>query len=88
VLRLAGLDDLIHDGLCHVDGDREPDALVAAAFAGENRGIDADQLAAGIDEGAARVARIDGASVWMKSSKRSMPSPARPVALTMPMVTV
>src|SRR3954469_13034621 len=44
---------------CQVARHREADALVPAALA-VNRGIDPDQLAASVDERAARVARVDG----------------------------
>src|SRR5689334_5090378 len=43
----------------HVGGHRETDADVAAAAGAENRGIDADQFAAQVDERAARVAGVD-----------------------------
>ena len=43
----------------HVDGDGEADPLVAAGVAGDGR-VDADDLAAEVDQRAAAVAGIDG----------------------------
>src|SRR5580658_9702207 len=57
-LHRAELDQLVHDAVRHVHRDGEADADVAAA-ARQNRGVDADQLAAQIDQRAAGVARID-----------------------------
>ena len=54
----AGLDDLLHHALGEAHGDREADALVAAG-AREDERVDADQVAVGVDERAAGVARID-----------------------------
>ena len=49
---------VVHDLARQIAGDGEPDALIAAALR-EDRGVDADQLAVGVDQRAARVARID-----------------------------
>ena len=44
-----------------------------------DRGIDADEVAARVDQRAARIARVvSSASVWMKFSKVVMPSCVRP----------
>ena len=53
VLHFAVGDDLIHVAAGHVDGDCEPDALIAARIGGENRGVDADQMAFVVNERAA-----------------------------------
>ena len=53
------LDQLGHDLTREVDRDREADALIAAGLA-VDLAVDADQLAARVDERAAGVARIDG----------------------------
>src|SRR5262249_23994308 len=50
---------LRHDLLRQVDGDGESDADVAAATA-EDRRVDADDLALGVEQGTAGVAGIDG----------------------------
>ena len=53
------LDQALHDGLGHVDGDGEADAHVAAGAAGDG-GVDADDLAVRVDQRAAAVAGVDG----------------------------
>ena len=55
---LAVFRELVDDVPHEVARHREPDALIAAALR-EDRGVDADQLAACADQRAARVARID-----------------------------
>jgi hypothetical protein len=82
---VAVLLELGHEPLRLVDRDREPDADVAAALA-EDRGVDADDLTVLVEQRTAGVARVDGASVWMKSSYG--PPMLRPFALTIPAVTV
>ncbi len=52
------LDQALHDRARHVRRNRETDAHIAAA-ARENSGIDADELAARVDQRTARVAGID-----------------------------
>ena len=54
----AETDQLIHDAARHVHRNRKADADVAAATR-ENHVVDADELAAQVDERAAGVARID-----------------------------
>ena len=54
------LEDFAHDIFRHVDRDGEADALVAARPARKNGRVDANQLAAGVEQRSARVARIDG----------------------------
>ena len=56
---LALLDQLPGDDHDHVDRNREADPFVPARTAGDGR-IDADDLAAHVDQRAAAVARIDG----------------------------
>ena len=56
---LAELDQLLHHVLDHVRGNGEANAHVAAGLR-QDRGVDADQLAAQVDQRAARVARVDG----------------------------
>src|SRR5581483_2180309 len=53
------LDQLLHDILCHVHRDGEADALKTTGT-GEDCCIDTDQLATRVDQGATRVARVDG----------------------------
>src|SRR5690606_3071489 len=56
----AVLDELLRHAANEIDGDREADALgraFAAAFG--DGGVDADELAARVHEGAAGVARVD-----------------------------
>src|SRR6185503_863099 len=53
-----GLDDLFHHGLGHRGWYREPYADRAAGLR-EDRGIDADQVAARVDQRAARIALVD-----------------------------
>ena len=66
----------------------EADALIAAALA-EDAGVDADQLAARVDQRAAGVARVDrGVGLDEVFVGREPPFRLRPVALTMPAVTV
>src|SRR5579883_1381623 len=62
---MAGLDQLIHDRLGEVGGNRKAQADVAAFSAkrtssGQNQRIHADHLAVGINKSSARVAGIDG----------------------------
>src|SRR5207247_3742797 len=52
-------DDLVHDEAGQVRGHGEADPLVAAGLRVDG-GVDADELAAGVDEGPAGVAGIDG----------------------------
>ena len=56
---LAVVHELGHDRLRHARGDREADADVAARGR-QDLGVDAHELAGGVDEGAARVALVDG----------------------------
>ena len=56
----AVLHDLVHDVASQIGRDREADALVAAGFTGQDGGVDAHQVAARVDERAARVAAVDG----------------------------
>ena len=87
-LDLAVLDQLVHDALDHVDRNGEADADIAAA-ARQNRGVDADQFAAQIDQRAAGIARIDrGVGLDEILVAESGLMPLRPSALTMPAVTV
>ena len=53
------VEDLVHHAAHQVHRDREADALDAEIL-GEHRGVDADQLAAGIDQRAAGIADVDG----------------------------
>ena len=55
----AAFDELVGDDHHHVDGNREADAFVAAAGAGDGR-VDADHFAAQVEQRAAAVAGIDG----------------------------
>ena len=55
----AGLDQAVHDAAREIDRDGEADADVAVR-SGEDGGVDADEPAAGVDERAAGVARVDG----------------------------
>ena len=55
----AAADELVHDVLRHVGGDGEADPDVAARGREDLR-VDADQLAARVDERAAGVALVDG----------------------------
>ena len=55
---LAGLDQLCRHALDHVDRNREPHALVAARLR-QDRRVDADHLAGGVEQRTARIARID-----------------------------
>ena len=52
------LDDLLHHLFDQALGNREANTLRAAAL-GKNRAVDADQIAAGVDQCAAGVAGID-----------------------------
>ena len=54
------LHDLVHDVVGQVGRDRETDALVAAGLTGQNGGVDTNQVAAGVDERAARIAAVNG----------------------------
>ncbi len=56
---LAVLDDRLHHFHCQLHRDRKTDALGATRFR-EDRGVDAGQVAIGIHQRAAGVARIDG----------------------------
>src|SRR3546814_12680730 len=51
------LDQLLHDGACHVDGDREPDTDVAAGRR-DDGGVDADEPAVQREQRTARTAGI------------------------------
>ena len=57
MLRVAGLDDLRRDRLDGVDRDREAQPDVAAGITLDLR-VDADHLAVGVEQGAARVAVV------------------------------
>src|SRR3954453_15677198 len=59
MLDAAVLEQLLDDAADRVAGDREADADVAAAVGRLDLRVDADDLAAGVDEGAAGVARVD-----------------------------
>ncbi len=52
------LEQALHDRPGHVGGNREADALITTG-AGEDRGVDPDQLALHVDQRTARVARVD-----------------------------
>ena len=52
----SAVDGLLHDGLGDVDGDGEADALTTLG----DRRVDADDIARGVDQRAAGVARVDG----------------------------
>ncbi len=54
----AVLDDVVQHAAHHVDGNRKTDALDSEALR-DDGGVDADQRAAGIDQGPAGVAEID-----------------------------
>ncbi|RMT71390.1 hypothetical protein ALP41_00603 [Pseudomonas savastanoi pv. nerii] len=56
---LTVLDDRLHDIHCQFGRNSEADALGAAGL-GKNRGIDTDQIAAGVYQRTARVTRVDG----------------------------
>ena len=59
----AVIEDVLHDAAGQIHRNRKADALdadVAAVALVEHRGIDADQLAARIDQRAAGIAGIDG----------------------------
>src|SRR3954463_3115073 len=58
--RLAGCDQLRGDHLRLVDRDGETDTDVAICAVGGDRRVDTDDLAGGIDERTAGVARVDG----------------------------
>src|SRR6056297_2054741 len=58
VLDLAAVDELVGDGGRGLDRDGEPDPG-AVATAGEDGGVDADDLATGVDQRPAGVARVD-----------------------------
>ena len=55
----AELANLFIDGADDVGGGGETDAFVAAAL-GEDEGVDANEVAFGVDEGSAAVAGVDG----------------------------
>ena len=54
------LQDLVHDVAGQVHGDCKSNALAAFRTVGDDGGVDADQLAAIVDQRAAGVAGIDG----------------------------
>ena len=56
---IAVVDDLLHDAVGERRGDGKADPLGAAGV-GVDRGIDADELAIGVDEGTPGVTWIDG----------------------------
>src|SRR5205085_11129200 len=53
------LDDLLHDSFCHVGRHRKTDPDIAARRR-KDSSVNADQLTMKVDEGAARVAGVDG----------------------------
>ena len=53
------LENRVHDIASHVNGDREPDALIAPTSASEYRGIDANQFAPRIDQRSAGISRVN-----------------------------
>ena len=58
----AVIEDLLHDAARQIHRDRKADALdadIAAVVLVEHRGVDADQLAARVDQRAAGIAGID-----------------------------
>ena len=55
----AGGDQAVIHRLRHADRHGKPDALISTGL-GKDGGIDADQFAVGIDQGAARVSGVDG----------------------------
>ena len=57
---MSVLDDLVHHLPRQIHRHRKADTLVAARTAGQNRGVDADQFAAIVDQRSAGVAGIDG----------------------------
>ena len=73
---LARLDQLPADDHEHVDGDGEADPLVAAGVAGDGR-VDADDLAAEVDQRAAAVAGIDGGVGLQEVLERGRPASPR-----------
>src|ERR1035437_553513 len=56
---LTVVDDLLHHIARHTHRDGKTDALIAFRSMGQDGGVDADQLAAVIDQRAARVAGVD-----------------------------
>jgi len=77
------IDDVAHE----IRRDREAHALEAAGAA-ENGGIEADQAAVDVDERAAGVAGIDGGVGLNEVLIGEARFGRRPLALTMPVVTV
>ena len=59
VLHLAVCDELLRGGLCDLRRDGKAGAGEGAGVR-DDEGVDADELAVGVDEGAAGVAGIDG----------------------------
>src|SRR5690554_1908764 len=55
----AVLENIFQNGLCEVGRNREADTVRAPRLA-EDRRVDADQFAVGVDQGAAGVAWVDG----------------------------
>ena len=55
----AGSNNIVINARHHVDGQRKPDALVAAALR-RDHGVDPDHFAADVEQRTAAVARIDG----------------------------
>ena len=83
----AVLDELVGDDHHHVDRNREADAFVAAAGAGDGR-VDADHFAAEVEQRAAAVAGVDGGIGLQEVLELTPSSPSsrsrRPLALMMP----
>src|ERR1022692_3914618 len=65
----AVLDDVVVDLRRHVDGQGEADALVSAVARGDG-GIDADELAADVQQRAAAIAGVDGGVGLQEMRKR------------------
>ena len=87
-VHLAVLDELVGHLGGHVDRDGEADAVVAAA-AGDDRRIDADDLAAHVDAAdRPSCPGLIGASVCRNDSYSLIPTLFRSVAEMMPVVTL
>ena len=86
-LHVAVLEQLRDDLADHVARNREADADVAAR-AGQDRGVDTEQLAVDVDERAARVAGIDRRVRLNEVLEALDVDAAAPLALTMPAVAV
>src|SRR5580704_18453100 len=56
---LSGLENLLHHRARHIDRHREADSLIASASIADDRGIDANQLAARVDQSSSGVPGID-----------------------------